>query len=211
MKRVSIALALVALMATYSQAQVKIGARAGAGLANMSMTFGGEDFNDNSATLSFHIGGVLDVEISDAFSFQPSLLFVTKGTSAEFGDEDFKTSISYVEVPLNAMFKFGDGDTRFTVHVGPYVGFALGGTAEGIDENGEKADFDLEFGNDPEEHDLKPLDFGAQAGVGVELNEKIGISAQYSLGLANLVPEGDSDNSATNSVISLGVSFFFND
>ena len=75
---------------------------------------------------------------------------------------------------------------------GPYVGIGLSGKMKGevsIDGETTSQEIDIEWGSDIDS-DFKRMDFGLIVGTGVELNS-IQIGLNYSLGLANILPQNN--------------------
>ncbi len=198
------------LCATTTFAQVNFGVKAGLNLATMSIS--GEDtdeINDlKKMLLTFQVGGVADINLTDNLAVQPSLMLVGKGLKLKDDDLDATSTLNplYLQVPILLLYK----GNMFYVGAGPYVAFGLFGKSK-VEFAGEEESEDLSFGNS-EDDDLAPLDFGATAEAGVMLPMGIRIGAGYSLGLANILPkdvrEGD-DISFKNGVISVNVAYMF--
>ena len=77
---------------------------------------------------SFHIGGVVEIPISDSFSVQPELLYSSQGAKAESsfgGDVDFK--LSYLNLPIMAKYYVAE---NFSLEAGPQVGLLLSAKVE---------------------------------------------------------------------------------
>lgn len=189
----------------FAAAQVNFGVKAGLNLANLSYSDEFED-PDTKMLITFQVGAIADIDISDNFAIQPGLLLVGKGARQEDSDLDFKASVNpmYLQVPVNFLYK---GD-MFYVGAGPYAAFGLFGKTK-VEFAGEEDSEDLSFGN-AEDDDLAALDFGANIEAGVTLGQ-IRIGAGYALGLANVIPSdvrGD-DESARNGVISVNVAYMF--
>jgi hypothetical protein len=106
--------------------------------------------------------------------------------------EGFSANINYLELPLNLVYKPMLGSGKLIAGFGPYFGYAISGKYK-YNDNSE----DIKFGNNAED-DLKPLDIGANLLFGYEFMSKISIQMNAQLGLVNLVPDGDSDNSVKN-------------
>jgi len=99
------------------------------------------------------------------------------------------------------------------IGLGPYVAYGIAGNIT-IEVDGPPllsiptTEEPIKFGNDANEDDLRPFDYGVNFGAGVEFS-KFFINLQYGLGLANLTPEGDSDNTSKNSVFGFSVGYYF--
>ena len=239
------ALIFLSCLAFSAGAQVNFGIKAGGNLSNVHQNF--KDSDNEYATKfkpGFHIGITADLSFSDNLSFQPGILFTTKGWGYDldelFDEDDFgevksagfdidgywRTSLNYIEIPLNFAFKHND----LQIYAGPYVAVGIGGK--------QKADFTASymgysetvkdemkikpFFGEVKEGDLKEdegafnaLDFGLNFGLGYMIGPIL-VQGGYSLGLANTNPkyEGATDSyrddyKTSNRVITLSVSYFF--
>lgn len=250
MKKSNRFLMLIALAAlTFSaSAQINFGIKVGGNLSNVKQDYKDSDYEiATKMKIGFHIGLTSDIPINEMFSFQPGLLFTTKGYNLDLDElfEDFegdiprsvnadgieidgyaRTSLNYIEIPLNIAFKAND----FQIFAGPYLALGIGGkdkmdfsvSAMGYSEDfkeeiklkpafGEVKDEDL--GDD--ESAFSALDYGLNFGLGYNVGPIL-IQAGYSLGLGNITPkyEGMSDTDRSdykdlNRVITLSVSYFF--
>jgi hypothetical protein len=202
-------LCLVSAIAVNAQG---IGIKAGVNLANVAEDPSEMDWKMN---LGLKLGVVYEAELAESFYFSPGLFFSQKGAKTSFSeveegitvDFDMKGIINYLEIPMNFAYKADLGGARLVIEAGPYLAYALGGKykmegkAMGISFDVSE---DMEFGS--EEGQTKRMDFGINAGVGLEFSN-IKVGAQYGLGLANL--ENSDDYSAKNRVIGLSVGYFF--
>ncbi len=181
-KLLSLIFAFVAF-ATISNAQIAI--KAGLNLANVSVSSDGESFEPDSK-IGFHLGATYTAMINENISFRPGVLFSTKGYKITFLDQDFNTNLSYIDIPLDFVYKTGALD----IHAGPYLGLLMSAKAE---------DEDIKDG-------LESLDYGLNFGLSYNINTNIGIGVNYGLGLANIGKEVDGDDSTTkNKVIGISV------
>lgn len=141
---------------------------------------------------------------------QSGLLYSIKGAKEEEAGTKAQIMYSFLELPVNVGFQIPVGESiKISPYVGGYAGYALTGK---LKVGGVTFDlFDLDNIFDPDEpaepgSDPKRLDYGANAGVGVHVNNRFIISAQYSHGLANL---GDDALKITTRNISAGLTFLF--
>ncbi|MEA5256329.1 porin family protein [Arcicella aquatica] len=178
-----------------SKAQTRFGIKGGVNFANTTNSIGGISVSGSSIT-SFHVGGVLESRLSERVFIQPNLLFSQKGTSIEIsGLGSGKDTYSYLELPVNVLYEVAD---YFTLGGGPYLGYALSAktTSGGVSQ-------DIEFGAGG----MKRLDYGLNFTAGYEVIDGLTISANYSLGLANIA---DINNvTIKNNVIGISVTKFF--
>jgi hypothetical protein len=105
-------------------------------------TINGKDFSgndlDNGITTGINIGVNAEIPVGTGSYFQPGLLFSMKG--AEQKNTDNKTKISYIEIPLNFVYKPVLGTGNMLLGFGPYVAFGVGGK---VDANGVETDIDF--------------------------------------------------------------------
>lgn len=205
MKKLSLA-TLVILFALSVNAQVQFGLKAGLNFPNWSVKESGSTAPDTKIGFGFHLGGIVDIPVSSNFSIQPGALFSVKGFKADVNmgtTVNTTTKLNYIEVPINAMLKVGEGDTKFLVFGGPYLGYGLGGTVK-AEAQGRSATSDITFGSG--DNDVNPLDFGINLGAGIKFN-KIMVTAQYGIGLANL--SNSSGETVHNNVIGVSVALLF--
>lgn len=187
MKKI-ILLAATAFMITagVNAQEINFGAKAGANFASLSGDLG----DDIDGRTSFNVGVVANIGISEKFAVQPEIVYSSQGGSSEIQGEDFTVKFDYINVPILADFKVGEG---FSLQAGPQVGFNI--TSE-VDADGGSADIE-----DVETVDLS-LAFGAQ----YKLDQGIFFQARYGLGLSDII----SDVDGKNNVISLSIGYFFN-
>jgi hypothetical protein len=192
---------MICMMLTISniQAQVKIGPTAGLNLSTMTLKTMGISL-DPKMLVGFNIGAISEFSLKGNLYLQPAILFSTKGSKFSAIDEEMSITPSFIDVPVNAVYKFGSGSTKLFLDAGPYFAFGIGGK---VDYGSESAD--IVFGSD-ESSDMKAFDYGLNVGGGVEIN-RLTISAHYGLGLANLAPVTTDDTKMKNNVIGLSLSY----
>jgi len=184
-----------------TKAQIRFGIKGGGNLANGSVTIRGTS-TDSKPVISFHVGAVLEAQLADRLYLEPNLLFSRKGASIDMTSTiSQKVTYSYLELPVNVVYEVID---YLTIGGGPYLGYALGGKTTITDKTNN-----LEVSQDikVEEGGMKRLDYGLNFTAGYEIIDGLTISANYSLGLVNIV---DNNSSTTkNNVIGISVTKFF--
>ena len=103
---------------------------------------------ENKLKTGFNVGLNAEIPVAPDYFVQPGVLLSTKGAKLE---NDSKVNLSYVEIPVNFLYKPALGAGKMLLGFGPYVGFGVGGKVELPNGN----DVDVEFEND----DLKELVF----------------------------------------------------
>jgi len=77
----------------------------------------------------------VQIPLAPEYSFQPGLLFSTKGAKNDYGSLTGTFKLSYIEIPLNVVYKGVLGKGFIMVGFGPSVGYAIGGKSSIIDES----------------------------------------------------------------------------
>jgi hypothetical protein len=183
------ALAATALTLTSKaqEAKTTFGVRAGVNFTNLNGDDGKDDY-ENKLKPGFNIGVNAEIPVAQDFFLQPGLLFTTKGAKDKEGDG--KLNISYLEVPINFLYKPTLGAGKLLLGFGPYIGFGIGGKYK----NGD-IERKVKFKNDVKASDIsltdpkvfmKGLDFGGNLLVGYELTSKISFQLNAQLGMSNL-------------------------
>jgi hypothetical protein len=192
--RISARLVFIVLIITFpfganlTFSQIKFGPQVGLNFSKMPNNTK-YIVGDAGAYNGFNAGVIADFKISEHLFLQPGLSISTRGSkyvvgndtiSGSTGFSDFQFVCYYADLPLNLVYKINQGPLKILLILGPQLGYGLAGnwtTSYGTESK-------VHFGNDPED-DLKPFDYGINAGAGVEFG-RIRFSAQYYLGLKSL-------------------------
>jgi Outer membrane protein beta-barrel domain len=166
----------------------------GAGFQN----FNGKDYSGdklkNTMILGYHAGINVQIPIVPEFYFQPGLLFSTKGSKKSGVILTNTYKLSYIELPLNFVYKGLLGNGYILVGFGPYIGYAIGGkviTTGGSGSLETKIVFKnvVELGDPLLVHYFKALDAGGNIFAGYEMANGIFIQLNTQLGMLNIKPE----------------------
>jgi hypothetical protein len=188
----ALALAATALVTnSYAQDGTTFGLRAGVNFQNVNgKDFEGDKIEDNKLKTGFHIGVNAEIPVAPEFYIQPGVLFSTKG--AKDDDLKAKLNLSYIEVPINFLYKPELGAGKLLLGIGPYVAFAVGGKVD--PDNGD--DVDVEFEKEITAAQylsgkpyFKRFDAGGNLLFGYEFSNKFSLQANAQLGLVNINPE----------------------
>ncbi len=111
----------------------------------------GKDFKgdklDNDMVVGYHVGLNVQIPLVPEFYFQPGLIFNTKGSKHKSGFTTSTYRISYLEIPLNFVYKGQLGNGFIFLGLGPYVGYAIQGKVKNVTNSVEVKD-DIEFTNE---------------------------------------------------------------
>jgi hypothetical protein len=158
---------------------------------------------ENDMLTGFHAGFNAQVPVAPQFFFQPGLLFSTKG--AKISESSYK--LSYVELPLNFVYKALLGSGYFMLGFGPYVAYGIGGKDIEFKKTVEPGDSDaIQY--------FKPFDSGANLFFGYELPSGLFLQLNTQLGLLDINPEdnrisGDNKSTLRNTGYGLSLGFRF--
>lgn len=209
------AFAAFTFTAANAQSEFRIGFKGGANFASV-----GGDFTDNyDGRISFHLGGLVEIPISDKFAVQPELLYSSQGAKSEY-DDSFgdsivigkeKLKLDYINIPIMAKYYIIDG---LSVEAGPQFGVLISAKNEY-----EISDFRGDESGDDDVKDLyKTLDISFGFGGSYRLNNGLFFSARYVLGISDITNEDDLGDfgpfgieafKQRNSVIQLSAGFSF--
>jgi hypothetical protein len=172
--------------------------------------------DDNRLRPAFHMGGVIDYALTDALSLEGDLLVSLKGMRLVVKDGDYEsrsyTNLYYINIPLLAKYAFDAGNLKLYGAAGPYIGIGITGKTKYKIEYGGETETDTEktqWGNDPDNDDLKRFDGGLHFGAGVILGQ-IQAGMFYELGLANMAPDKSNGYRIKNRVFGVTAAYFFN-
>jgi hypothetical protein len=189
------------VLVTSIQAQIKFGPKAGLNLSTMTLKNSGIAL-DPKTLVGFHIGVLSEIPLEGNFVLQPALLFSSKGSKYSYYGTDESISPSFIEIPVNAAYKFDLGNMKLVLNAGPYFAYGIGGK---IKSGGESQS--IEFGSG-DNADLKAFDYGLGLGAGLEITNFL-ISLNYEFGLANLIPGATEGSEAKSRVFGISVGYFF--
>lgn len=204
---------VITFIAFASQAQkTTFGVRAGVNFTNLN----GDDPNGNDLDykmkVGFHVGANAEIPVAPEFYVQPGVLYSLKGAKVDDA-ADTKVHVSYIEVPINFLYKPELGDGHLLLGVGPYVAFGVGGKIK--NDNG---DIDIEFDKEVETllqaaYTLKRFDAGGNLLFGYEFSNKFSVQLNAQLGLINIAPDiksmPNSDYKVKNTSFGVSVGYRF--
>ena len=197
-KKMYVFVLAAAMTASYAQAQISIGPRAGFSLTNYDVRWDGKKPDkDERGNLKpgIIIGVTGEYALNEAMAFQSGVIFAMQGTrykSSErhqfFGTTVTTTvmNVNYLQVPVNALYKVKLGGMKLVLQAGPYFGVALDGKTKSTDDNDGLTNTEetkIEFGNKLGQ--MKRLDLGVGAGAGLQFGH-FRTALGYNFGVANL-------------------------
>ncbi|GET34503.1 hypothetical protein PbJCM13498_33660 [Prolixibacter bellariivorans] len=225
MKTKSVSLVLLFLLSTSlvfaqgnDQPKTSIAILGGINFQNLN----GDDMSGNKLKndmiIGFHGGINIQIPVASEFYFQPGLMLSTKGAKNKDGLITSTYKLSYIELPLNFVYKVWLGNGYFMLGFGPFMAYGVGGKAT-FEGGAVTVSSDIEFKSTVDAGDpltvayFKPFDAGANLFFGYELASGIFIQLNTQLGLVKINPEdnrvSDDQSSVKNTGygISLGYRF----
>jgi hypothetical protein len=202
--------------------KLSCGVLAGINFQNINGKDGNGDKLSNDMIVGFHAGANALIPIVPEFFFQPGLLFSTKGAKHKYsllGTSYTDTyNLTYLEVPLNFVYKGSLGGGFVMVGFGPYVAYGIGGkvkTKGGSSSQDRKIKFKnvVETGDDLTVPYSRAFDAGANifagyemaSGLFAQLNTQFGmlkINSEY-----KIFPDDKTSEKNTGFGISIGYRF----
>jgi len=185
-------------------------------------------------SLAYHAGGVMNVKVSDMFSFQTELLYqITKKhvENREIGDWQ-KESYQFLSLPLLLRASMPWGRNEIYVNAGPSISYWLAGRGEVF--HGEVLEFDMEvlpydiaFSGEEDTYrfiveEANRFQLGLDLGIGTVLpmgRNFLMVDLRYTFGHTNMARETESyiplpffrhDLLHTQQVLSLSAAYLFN-
>jgi hypothetical protein len=197
---------IIILIVNFAFAQsTRFGFYAGPVAATMFEKVSGVKHNHDYG-LGASIGVLLDVPMQKVGSFQPGFNFITKNSKDDVisNGQTVKTTtlLSYIELPLNVLFRIPAGAGKVTLGGGVAVAKAIKGKMTGT--NNEKKD--LSFG-DNASNDFGIYDFGINALAGYEFKNNFFVTLNYNYGINRLFVGGDPKDKLYNRYIALRVGY----
>jgi hypothetical protein len=173
---------------------------------------------ENDLIVGYHFGVNAQIPVAPEFYFQPGLQFSTKGAKNTVGSLTSTYKLSYIELPLNFVYKGLLGNGYFMIGLGPYVAYGVGGKA--VYEGGSStSESKIKFKSEVVTGDplatvyIKPFDAGGDIFFGYEMSGGLFMQLNAQLGILNikpdnyLIPDDSSTLKNTGYGISLGYRF----
>ncbi len=203
MKKIKFALVAVALMvASIASAQTSFGIRGGVNMSNVY----GDEYSDKNMKAGGHVGLAMDYEFMPNMSFQTGLYFTTKGAkytgSFMSVTGEVNQNMYYLQVPMHFAYKIPIAtSTRFVLHAGPYIAYAVGGQTKVSLNDKELIKKDTFTDNG-----LNRFDAGLGLGADFEYNRFV-FGLGWDFGLVNIAPENAGTLKNQNGYLSVGYMF----
>ena len=133
-------------------------------------------------------GGInVEFPVTSGFYLQPGVEYRQKGADLKNGNE---LRISYIDIPVNFIYKPTLGAGSILLGFGPYVGFGMNGKLKAANSTERKVVFKNTYSaSEAEDIQFKKLDAGANFIIGYECKSKLSVAVKAQLGLMNINPD----------------------
>lgn len=149
---------------------------------------------ENDLIVGYHVGVNVRLPLAPEFFLQPGILLSTKGAKNVSNLSTMTTKLTYVEVPLNFVYRGLLGKGHILIGLGPYVALGVGGNVN-LESDALSLKSDIEFKNVVELTDpmlvpyYRPLDVGGNIFFGYEMASGIFLQLNAQLGMLKINPE----------------------
>jgi hypothetical protein len=171
----------------------RVGIKGGLNASNLITN----EVTDKHGRFGFHAGIYGQLFSSEAFAIQPEVNFSTKGNEVKhnFGiiDQETKFNLSYIDIPVLAVFKLG---TAAEIHAGAYWAYLVGAN---IDTDGDLGDGFVSLDRD----NFDNWDYGLVGGIGFNLGQ-VQLGARYNYGLNEIAQSAGAKRMLGNAKNSVG-------
>jgi len=180
----------------------------GVNLQNLTGKDNGGNKLTNDLIVAFHAGINVDIPIAHDFYFQPALLFSKKGAKNSYGSLTGTYHLSYIEMPLNFVYKSALGNGFVMLGFGPYIAYAIGGNSN-IESGNEILEKDIRFKNVVEAGDdyltvyAKRFDAGGNILAGYQMAGGLFIQLETQLGMVKINPDDQRTSAEFSDLLSI--------
>ncbi len=207
MKKAITLLAFLSLVISFPAGAQHLGFKGGLNFTTLNLS--DVENAESDLRLGYHAGIFFNIPVSETISFQPELLYSTKGSRTTYEDDllnldgESTLNLNYIEVPLLGVLNLGE---VAQLNFGPYIAFLstasydVEGTLLGSEYN-ESEELDQEY--------FRNVDYGLAAGLALNFNA-LQVGARYAHGLVNVEDSdeaeffiGDGQNRSIQAYIAL--------
>ncbi len=187
------AVAIFAFVNANAQGEFRIGFKGGVNIASVGgdNTFGVGSFGSRTG---FHIGGLVEIPISEKISIQPELLYSMKGSNYDFSSGDTDIKLDYIDVPILGKYHIIEG---LSGEFGPVIGVLVKADADDGDETVDIKEF------------YKSTDIGLAIGASYRLPMGVFFSLRYNKGLTDINDDSEITAKNQNNVFQVSAGYSF--
>jgi len=176
-----------------SSPNIEFGLLGGINLQNLVGKNAAGDPLNYKLDLDYHGGVNVNIPFALDFFFQPGLLYSVKGAKQDITDEIVRTiKLSYIEMPLNLLYKPQLGDGYILLGFGPYIAYGIAGK-ESTKTESSTDEIKVKFLNNAAEEPTtyvyyRGLDAGGNIFFGYEMSNGVFFQADAQYGALKINP-----------------------
>ena len=195
---------LFLLITFFTNAQVKVGIKAGLDFSGESLMGNGIKVTTSSVT-GFNAGVIMNIGLGTVF-IQPGLLFSQKGGSTYGGQESVQETLNYLEIPVNLVHWISNGYVMGFINTGPRLSIGISGQDVKSGSTISSQTQNVKFGSST--GDYNTLDFGWGIGGGIQVGN-VFTCFNYTFGVTNLLAGTTDGIAVANHSASIAIGFMF--
>jgi opacity protein-like surface antigen len=157
--------------AANAQSPVRFGVKAGVNIANIIQNDGNNDFKTDTKT-GFNAGVTADIKLIEGLAFTPELLYSQKGYKLTSGDNEYKRTTNFIDIPILASIRLA---SPLNLVVGPQVSFLMSTSTKYSNNSGS-----VTVNNDDSDNFKKSL-LGGVIGLRYDLTDNVDVHGRYAL------------------------------
>jgi hypothetical protein len=170
--------------------RIRFGVTGGVNFQNLNGNDRDGSTLDYSVITGFNLGVNTLIPIAPEFHFQPGLLFTTKGARNDAPTPDITYRLSYIELPLNLVYRGLLGTGFVLIGFGPYAAYAVGGRVmEGDASRDITFTSTVAAGEPLTNYYFRRFDLGGNLFLGYELGMGLVFQLNTQLGMIRINPE----------------------
>lgn len=168
---------------------------------SFSNAIGGENSAANKFKIGYSAGVFLKFQISDQVSFQPEMLYSTRGFKYIGGDTSIKHNLSYIDYPFLIGIQVGENGF---INFGPQIGYLINDKVKGVVTNSSSST-NLDSSN---VYGYNTTEYALVFGGGYKFKFNLIVSVRGMYGLTKLYTNADLSHNFT---FGLSVAYSFGD
>lgn len=136
--------------------------------------------------ISFHVGGVVEIPISEKIAVQPELLYSSQGSKWAINSAGNNLKLDYVNLPIMVKYYVIKG---LSAEAGPLAGFLLSTNAD--------------------KEDYQSLDIAIGIGASYKIGDNLFVGLRYNKGIMNINKDSDFNGTNQNNVFQISAGYAF--
>ena len=188
----TLAVMMVIAQASFGQAQLALGLKAGLNFANVNAS--APPLTTFDSRTGYHVGAFLSVKLTK-FAIQPEVIFSQQGSTVKISGTSIDSNFGYVNIPVILKYYIAGG---FNLQAGPQFGFLTSATGPVYNT------LTSAYASGDIKSTLKGSDISVGLGAGFDLPFKLSIDARYNLGISEV---NDGGSATKNQVFQFSLGY----